>query len=135
LPLGRYLYAIGKNEHASLLSGIAVWRIKVVVFAWSGACAALAGIVMAARTGSGNPTIADSLLLPSIAAVVVGGTSITGGHGGLWRAFVGALIISVMRVGITLTGIHPAYEPIVYGVILVLAAALTFDRSTTVNVK
>jgi ribose transport system permease protein len=135
LPLGRYLEAIGKGERAALLSGIRVRRVKVIAFAGSGLCAGLAGMVLAARTSSGNPTLADSLLLPGIAAVVVGGTAISGGQGSLVRTFLGAMTISVMRVGIALTGIDPAYEPIAYGVLVIAAAALTLDRSRAIIVK
>jgi ribose transport system permease protein len=83
---------------------------------------------MVARTSSGNPTIADSLLLPSIAAVVMGGTAMTGGVGGLGRTLFGALTIGVLRSGIAAAGVDPAFEPIAYGIVLVLAVALTIDR-------
>ena len=82
-----------------------------------------------ARTGSGNPTIADALLLPSIAAVLIGGTAITGGYGGLVRTLVGVLIITVMRTGIAAVGFNPAYEPIAYGVLVVIAIALTVEHA------
>jgi ribose transport system permease protein len=135
LPFGRYVYAIGMGEVAALLSGIRVARVKVAAFALSGLFAGLAGMVMVARTYSGNPTIADSLLLPSIAAVVVGGTAITGGFGSLERTLVGALIIAVLRVGIAVVGLDPAYEPIAYGVLVAGGVALTIDRSRTAIVK
>jgi len=128
-PLGRRLYAIGMGEPAALLSGVSVWRVRVFAFASSGLCSGLAGVVMAARTSSGNPTIADSLLLPSIAAVVAGGTAITGGHGGLGRTLVGALVVTVIRIGVGVTGIAPAYEPIAFGALVVIAAAATVDRA------
>jgi len=135
LPLGRYLYAIGLGEPVALLSGIRVWRVKVLAFAASGLCAGLAGMAMVARTSSGNPTIADSLLLPSLAAVLVGGTAITGGYGGLGRTLVGVLMVTVLRVGIAVVGIAPAYEPIAYGVLIAGAVALTIDRTKTAIVK
>ena len=135
LPIGRHLYAIGMGEVAALLSGIRVARVKVIVFALSGLFSGLAGMVMVARTYSGNPTIADSLLLPSIAAVVVGGTAITGGFGSLGRTLVGVLTIAVLRVGIAVVGLDPAYEPIAYGVLVAGAVALTIDRSKTATVK
>jgi ribose transport system permease protein len=135
LPLGRYLYAIGMGERTALLSGVRVWRITALAFAVSGLFAGLAGAVMVARTDSGNPTIADALLLPSIAAVLIGGTAITGGYGGLLRTLVGVLIITVMRVGIAAVGLHPAYEPIAYGVLVVIAVALTVERAKLGTVK
>ena len=89
---------------------------------------------MVARDPSGSPTIADSLLLPSIAAVVIGGTSITGGVGGLGPNFIGALTVTVLRVGFS-AGLDPAYEPIAYGVVVIAAGALTIDRSKAQIVK
>lgn len=130
LPLGRSVYAIGLNPRAALLSGIRVERVKILVFSLAGLFSGLAGMVMVARTSSGSPTIADSLLLPSIAAVLIGGTAITGGVGGLGRTLIGALIITLFRIGIAATGLDPAYEPIIYGVLVVLAAALVTNRSS-----
>jgi ribose transport system permease protein len=127
-PIGRRVRAIGLGPRAALLSGIRVDRVKVLAFALAGLLAGLAGTVMVARTSSGNPTIADSLLLPSIAAVVMGGTAMTGGVGGLGRTLFGALTIGVLRSGIAAAGVDPAFEPIAYGIVLVLAVALTIDR-------
>jgi ribose transport system permease protein len=120
---------------AALLSGVHVSRVKIFAFALTGLFSGLAGMAMVARTYSGNPTIADSLLLPSIAAVVVGGTAITGGVGGLGRTLIGVLTITVLRVGIAVIGLDPAYEPIAYGVLIAGAVALTVDRSKTLIVK
>lgn len=135
VPLGRYIYAIGLDQRVAMLSGIRVGRVKILVFALSGLFSGLAGMTMVARTYSGSPTIADSLLLPSIAAVLIGGTAMTGGVGGLGRTLIGALIITVLRVGIAATGLDPAYEPIAYGVLAVTAVALTTDRSKIAVVK
>ena len=133
--IGRYIYAIGMGEVAAALSGVRVARVKVMVFALSGLLAGFAGMMMVARTYGGNPTIADSLLLPSIAAVVIGGTAITGGLGGLGRTIIGALTIGVLRVGIAVVGLDPAYEPIAYGVLIIVAVALTIDRPKNSIVK
>jgi len=135
LPFGRHVYAIGMAERAALLSGIRVGRTKVLGFALTGLFSGLAGLAMVARNSSGSPTIADSLLLPSIAAVVIGGTAITGGVGGLGRTLIGALMITVLRVGFATVGLNPAYEPIAYGVVVMTAVALTIDRSKTQIVK
>jgi ribose transport system permease protein len=135
LPFGRHVYAIGMAERAALLSGIRVGRVKVLCFALTGLFSGLAGMAMVARNASGSPTIAHSLLLPSIAAVVIGGTSITGGVGDLGRTFIGALTITVLRVGFATIGLDPAYEPLAYGVLVVVAAALTIDRSKAQIVK
>jgi ribose transport system permease protein len=134
-PIGRAVYAIGLAEPAAILSGLQVGLVKVGAFALSGLCAGLAGMVMVSRTYSGNPTIADSLLLPSIAAVVVGGTAITGGIGGLGRTLVGVLTVGVLRVGMAVMGLDPAYEPLAYGALIIIAVALTIDRVRTLIVK
>jgi len=129
LPFGRQVYAIGANPRAAMMSGLFVGRIRILVFTLSGLFSGLAGLAMVARTASGNPTIADSLLLPSIAAVLIGGTAMTGGSGGLGRTLIGVLTVTVLRVGIAVMGFDPAYEPITYGVLVVAAASLTADRT------
>ncbi len=135
LPLGRYVQAIGLGETAALLSGVPVGAVKVTAFAVSGLLAGLTGMALVARTYSGNPSAAASLLLPSIAGVVVGGTAITGGVGGYGRTVIGVLIITVLRVGIAIVGIDPGYEPLCYGLVVVCAVALTVDRSRLAVVK
>src|SRR5208337_931275 len=135
LPFGRHVYAIGMAERAALLSGVPVGRVKILGFTLTGLFSGLAGLAMVARTSSGSPTIADSLLLPSIAAVLVGGTAITGGHGNLARTLLGVCIVAVMRVGIAVSGIAPAYEPIAYGALVVIAVAMTVDRRSIGIVK
>jgi ribose transport system permease protein len=99
---GRYSAAIGAGEPATYASGVKVGRQKIFAFVLS----ALAGVVLAGRLASGSPTLAAELLLSSIAAVVVGGTAITGGVGSIWRTLVGALIISVVRIGMTFLGVN-----------------------------
>ncbi len=135
LPVGRWIYATGNAEPATLMSGIQVGRAKVLVFAASGLCTGLAGVLLVARSYNGGPTLAASLLLPTIAAVVVGGTAITGGFGGMGRTLIGALIITLLRVGLGIMGIDPAIEPIAYGLVLICAVALTIDRSKLLVVK
>ena len=101
----------------------------------SAAFAALAGVILAGRLASGSPTLAAELLLPSIAAVVVGGTAITGGVGSIWRTLVGALIISVVRIGMTFLGVNIFAQNIVFGAVLIGAVAITIDRSKIPIVK
>lgn len=129
LPFGRAVYAIGLNPKVAILSGLRVGRVKIVAFALSGLFAGLAGMMLAARTYSGNPSIADNLLLPSIAAVLVGGTAMSGGAGGFTGTLIGVLTVTLLRIGIAAVGIAPAYEPIVYGVLVVAAVALSAGRS------
>ena len=90
---------------------------------------------MAARLGSGSPTLANEFLLPAIASIIVGGTAITGGVGSVWRTFVGALIVQVVRIGMTFMGVSVFAQQIVFGFILVAAVAVTMDRSKMLVVK
>jgi len=132
---GRYSTAIGAGEAATWASGVAVNHQKVIAYALSAMLAALAGILLAGRLSSGSPTLATELLLPAIAAVVVGGTAITGGAGGIGRTAIGALIISVVRVGMTFIGVNIFAQQIVFGAVLIMAVAATIDRTKVLIVK
>jgi ribose transport system permease protein len=132
---GRYSAAIGAGEPAAYASGVKVDRQKVFAYILSAGFAALAGVILAGRLASGSPTLAAELLLPSIAAVVVGGTAITGGVGSIWRTLVGALIISVVRIGMTFLGVNIFAQNIVFGAVLIGAVAITIDRSKIPIVK
>jgi len=134
-PLGRYVYAIGIGEAATWLSGVPVQRYKVLAFALAGGCAGLAGVVITAQLSSGGPSVANNLLLPAIAAVIVGGTAITGGVGGVLRTAIGALIIIVARIGMDAAGVDIFAQQVVYGAIVILAVTLTIDRSKILMVK
>lgn len=132
---GRYSAAIGAGEPAAYASGVKVDRQKIFAYVLSATFAALAGVILAGRLASGSPTLAAELLLPSIAAVVVGGTAITGGVGSIWRTLVGALIISVVRIGMTFLGVNIFAQNIVFGAVLIVAVAVTIDRSKIPIVK
>jgi ribose transport system permease protein len=134
-PFGRYSTAIGAGEAATWASGVKVNRQKVIAYSLSAGLAALAGILLTGRLSSGSPTLANELLLPAIASVVVGGTSITGGAGGIGRTVIGALIISVVRVGMTFVGVDIFAQQIVFGTVLILAVAVTIDRTKILIVK
>jgi ribose transport system permease protein len=134
-PFGRLVRGIGAQERAVIASGINVERTKVLGFTLSGTMAGIAGIVMAARLGSGSPTLASEFLLPAIASIVVGGTAITGGVGSIWRTFVGALIVQVVRIGMTFMGVSVFAQQIVFGFILVAAVAITMDRGKVLVIK
>ena len=132
---GRYSAAIGAGEAAAFASGVKVDRQKIVAFTLSSGFAGLAGVILAGRLASGSPTLANELLLPAIAAVVVGGTAITGGVGSIGRTMIGALIISVVRIGMTFIGVDIFAQQIVFGIVLVMAVAATIDRSKIPIVK
>ena len=134
-PFGRIVRAIGSQELAAIASGIDVERAKIIAYMLSGTMAGIAGIIMAARLGSGSPTLANEFLLPAIACIIVGGTAITGGVGSIWRTFVGALIVQVVRIGMTFVGISVFTQQIVFGFILVAAVAATMDRAKIAVIK
>ena len=121
---GRYVYAIGGNEEAARLSGVPVKRMLVAVYAICGALAGLGGIVTASKLGSGDPKYGEAVELEAIAAVVVGGASLMGGRGKVFGSLIGALIISVIRNGMNLTGVAPDTQLIVLGGVLTLAVVL-----------
>jgi ribose transport system permease protein len=119
--LGRYFFAVGGNPEAARLSGIPVERVRAAAFVISGACASIAGVLAASRTSSAQPDLGIGLELSAIAAAVVGGTSITGGEGAIWRAVLGVLILAMIGNGFNLLGINTIYQQIVQGVLIVVA--------------
>jgi ribose transport system permease protein len=127
---GRYSAAIGAGEPAAYASGVKVSRQKVFAFVLSGGFAALAGVVLAGRLASGSPTLAAELLLPSIAAVVVGGTAITGGVGGVARTLLGVLVVAMLSNGMDIISLHPYLQTIVKGVVI-LVAVIAMRRALT----
>jgi len=134
-PRGNVFHLVGLGETAALMSGIRTRVVRIGAFALSGLFAGAAGIVLSAQQQSAAPQLADSLLLPAIAAVLVGGCAITGGIGGAWRVLVGALVITVLRVGGSVAGIDPSFQQIVYGVVVIVAVAATLDRSRLSIIK
>lgn len=127
-PAGRRIRAVGLNERAAAYSGIRTRRMVVAVFTASATLAGLAAVFQVAQLQSAGATTSDALLLPAIAAVIVGGTAISGGVGGVGRTLCGALVIALLRVGLDLVGVDAAFQPILYGAIVILAIAATADR-------
>jgi ribose transport system permease protein len=126
MTLGRYVYAVGGNAEAARLSGVPVRRVLLLVYALCAALAGLGGIVMASRLRSGAPTYGKEYELFAIAAVVVGGTSLSGGEGKVFGTLIGALIIAVIKNGMNLTGVTPFRQDVVFG--LVILGAVLLDR-------
>src|SRR6516162_10289950 len=123
---GRLLYAIGDNSEACSLAGIRVWRILLVNYIVCGLLAAAAGLIIVGGTGSAELRLAEVYLLPSVAAVIIGGTSIFGGRGGYSGTIIGALILTVLNSILTLLDVPESVRQILYGaIILLLAAAYT----------
>lgn len=124
---GRHVYAIGGNEEAAVLSGIRTHQVKVWVYAISGLFASLAGIILTARLNSAQPTAGTSYELDAIAAVVIGGTSLSGGRGWIVGTLIGAMIIGVLDNGLNLLNVSSFYQQVVKGGVILLAVLL--DRS------
>jgi len=120
---GRLLFAIGDNPIAARLSGARAWQVLIVLYIISAALAAIAGILISGFTNVAAVTLADIYLLPSVAAAVIGGTSILGGRGGYGGAIVGALILTVVESLLSTLGFPEAVKQILFGAIIVLVAA------------
>jgi ribose transport system permease protein/putative xylitol transport system permease protein len=127
--LGRYLYALGGGEVVAANAGVPVIFYKVVTFALAGAICGFAGVIMTGQIGAGTPTAGSSLLLNSIAAVVMGGTALSGGIGGPHRTFLGVLVIAILTNGMDVTEVNSFTQDIVKGLVIILAVSLTIDRS------
>lgn len=121
---GRETYAIGGNETAAALSGIKVNRRKIMIYALSGLMSALAGIILASRLDSAQPTAGETYELDAIAAVVLGGTSLMGGKGRIVGTLIGVLIIGVLNNGLNLVGVSSFYQQIIKGLVIVIAVLI-----------
>jgi inositol transport system permease protein len=124
---GRHIYAIGGNEQAALISGLNVGRIKIGVYTIAGLLSGLAGLVLSARVGSGQPGLGVGYELDAIASAVIGGTSLSGGVGTIWGTIIGALIIGVLNNGLDLLNVSAYWQTIIKGSIIV-AAVIVDER-------
>jgi len=134
-PFGRYIYAIGDNEAIPRQNGINVDRIKIMAFMWAGFCVALAGLIGLARSGRGDLLIGKGNLFPAITAVVVGGTVLSGGTGGVMNTLLGALIVTILENGLILVGVSPYFRSGIQGTIIITAVAFTMIRGRRVIIK
>ncbi len=121
---GRAVYAVGGNERAAVLSGLRVDRIKLGVYTLAGLLAALAGLIQASRIGSAQPNAGLGYELDSIAAVVIGGTSLSGGRGSILGTVVGCLIIGVLNNGLAVLGVSDNWQLVIKGVVILLAVVV-----------
>lgn len=126
--LGRYVYALGGNEEATKLSGINIDLIKYKVYAISGALAAVAGLIVTARLSSAQPQAGSGYELDAIAAVVLGGTSLAGGKGGIIGTIVGALIIGILNNSLNLMDVTSYYQLLVKGIVILIAVLIDRDN-------
>lgn len=126
--LGRYTYAIGSNEAAAVYAGIPVARFKVAIYAICGLLSGLAGMIETSRLMTGQPTAGVSYELQVIAAVVIGGGSLTGGEGTVIGTLIGAFIMGLLSNGSDLLGVNPYWQQVIIGAIIILAVALDEAR-------
>jgi ribose transport system permease protein len=125
--LGRHVYATGGNEEAAKLSGVKTDGVQIVVYTISGAMAALAGVILTSRLDSAQPTAGAGYELDAITAVVLGGTSLSGGRGWIFGTLVGALLIGVLNNGLNLLGVSSFYQQVIKGSVILVAVLL--DRA------
>jgi ribose transport system permease protein len=119
---GRYVYAVGGGEAVAVMSGIDVGRVKILIYVLSGATASIAGFMMSGRVISGQPLLgAGDILLQSIGAVIIGGTSIFGGQGGVLRTVIGVLVVAFMVNGLNLLAIDTFAQRVIVGAIIILS--------------
>ena len=121
---GRQTYAMGGNEKAAFISGIKVNKIKIMIYSLAGLMSAMAGSILTSRLNSAQPTAGMSYELDAIAAVVLGGTSLTGGKGRIVGTLIGVLIIGVLNNGLNLLGVSSFYQQVVKGVVIIIAVLI-----------
>jgi erythritol transport system permease protein len=127
-PFGRHVYAVGGNARAAHLSGVRVKTVQWAVYVISGLCSALVGIIIASQLTSAHPATGQAFELNAIAAVVLGGTSLAGGRGGIGGTIVGALVIGVLADGLVLLGVSEFWQIVIKGAVIVVAVVL--DQAT-----
>jgi ribose transport system permease protein len=133
--IGRYMYAIGGGEDLAGLSGIPVNRYKIIIFTIAGVFYAVGGLLAAAQLGQSNALIGQGRLFTTITAVIVGGTALSGGVGGVMGTLVGVLIVVVLDNGMVLMGVSPYVKQAVQGILIVIAVTLSLDRSQLKIIK
>ncbi|MEX0344355.1 MAG: ABC transporter permease [Rhizobiaceae bacterium] len=126
---GRALKAVGSGELAAVASGLNVDRVKMMAFAISGGFAGIAGLMFSVKLSGGDANLANGFLLLAIVAVLVGGTPLTGGVGGVVNTAIGTLIVMVIRAAMVYLEVDATQQQMVFGIVLIIAIALTIDRS------
>jgi ribose transport system permease protein len=121
---GRYIYAVGGNPDAAHLSGVRVHRIRMVAFVISGLTASIAGVLVASRVATGQADAGLGLEISAIAAIVIGGTSINGGEGAVWRTVFGVLLVTLVGNGFNLLNLNPIWQQVFMGAVILAAVAI-----------
>lgn len=129
LPVGRHIYAVGSNEDVAYLSGISPVRIKMLVYIVCACMAAFGGVCMASKFGTGQPAAGAGYELTAIASVVMGGTSLSGGRGGMGRTVIGVLTIGIINNGLNLLQVSSYWQQVAMGVIIMAAVILDQNAS------
>ncbi|MDL9938799.1 ABC transporter permease [Gordonia sp. ABSL1-1] len=133
--IGLYTYAVGGNERVVELAGVATRRVKVFVLVASGVTAGLAGLLLTAQLGAAGPTLGSTILLDSVAAIVIGGTALSGGVGSVTRTVLGVLILTVLSNGLNQIGAADYTQTIIKGLVIVVAAVFTMASQRKLIVK
>mgnify|MGYP001029604202 CR=1 FL=1 len=123
-PFGRHVYAIGGNERAAELSGVRVARTKIIVYSISGLCSALVGLIWASQLVASHPASGEAAEMTAIAAVVLGGTSLAGGRGGIGGTLIGAFTIGFLNDGLVMMGVSSFWQKVIKGAVIVLAVII-----------
>ena len=129
---GRYAYAIGDNEKVAAVAGVPLRRFKICILMFSGACAAIAGVIATVRLGAGVVEVGSGQLFFSLTAVVVGGTVLSGGQGGVGRSAIGVLLLTVLNNGLILSGVDPSIQQAVFGVVIIMAVVVMAFRQRSI---
>jgi ribose transport system permease protein len=132
---GLYVYAIGGNEKVVELAGVKTRRIKVLILVVSGITAGVAGLLLTAQLGAAGPTLGSQILLDSVAAIVIGGTALSGGVGGVGRTVLGVLILTVLSNGLNQIGAADYTQTIIKGLVIIVAAVFTMASQRKLIVK
>ena len=129
--IGRHIFAIGSNAETARLSGVHIERTTITVYVASGICMGIAAVVYLSRLSAAQPTAGQSYEMEAVAATVIGGTSITGGEGGIFGTIIGAIIVAIIRNGLVLLGVQSFFTQMVVGAIIVAAVSLDITRKKT----
>ncbi len=123
-PFGRHVFAVGGNEDAAKLSGIRVSRVKMATYMFSGFTAALIGLILSSQLMASHPATGETYELTAIAAVVLGGTSLSGGRGSIGGSVIGALILGVLNDGLVMVGVSSFWQTVIKGLVVILAVVI-----------
>jgi ribose transport system permease protein len=133
MQFGRHTYAIGGNREASVRAGVPVDRLTILIFTMSAFTAGMAGVLHTARFSGGSAIAGDPLLLNSVAAVIIGGVSMSGGRGGVMGTVIGSLIIAILVTGLIMLQVEPFWQWVVVGIVVIMAVLIDQARDLVVG--